>query len=113
MPFPNDENGDVLRRMQAHGFPFSKPHDVEFFAIFPSKETAYAVARLYVADDKAGDTLVTIRTQRAERGGMELKLVKSMLVTHENVTRFESRLAERVAEHDGHLDGWGVMQDAE
>lgn len=41
---------------------------------------------------------------------MELMLVKSMLVTHESVSAFESRLAERVSQHDGYMDGWGVLQ---
>jgi hypothetical protein len=34
-----------------------------------------------------------------------------MIVTYEDVSRFEETLAERVARVDGYLDGWGVMQD--
>ncbi len=108
--FPFDSNGDVFRRMQASGFDFSKPHDVEFFAVFRTEAEADEVAQLYLADHKAGERLVNIETRPAESGGMELELVKSMLLTHGAVTAFESVLRERVATRDGYLDGWGVLQ---
>lgn len=109
--FPDDANGDVLRRMQSSGFNFSEPHDVEFFAVFSTEGAADAVARQYAADHAAGDKLVNIETRPAEAGGMELMLVKRMLVTYENVSAFEAQLQSRVAAQDGYLDGWGVMQD--
>lgn len=40
---------------------------------------------------------------------MELELGVKMLLTHESVTNFEKRLAERVSHQDGYLDGWGVL----
>ncbi len=111
MEFPDDENGDVLRQMQEVGFDFTLPHDVEFFAIFATEEMAEAVGNQFVADRAKGEKIITIRTQPAEAGGMELILVKRMLVTYENVTEFENRLAERVSHHGGYLDGWGAMQE--
>lgn len=111
MQFPDDENGDVLRRMAESGFDFSIPHDVEFFAVFRTEREADVVARQFVADRAGGERIVAIETQPAEKGGMELMLVKSMLVTHENVSAFEARLAERVSQHDGYMDGWGVLQE--
>jgi len=97
--------------MQSLGFNFSKPHDVEFFAVFRTEEEADSVALQYVADHEAGDKLVNIETRPAESGGMELELVKNMLVTHENVSAFEALLQSRVSAHDGYLDGWGVLQE--
>jgi len=111
MPFPDDENGDVLRRMEASGFDFSVPHDVEFFAVFRTEYEADVVARQFVADRTGGEPITAIETRPAENGGMELMVVKSMLVTHENVSSFEARLAERVSRHDGYMDGWGVLQE--
>ena len=108
--FPNDANGDVLRRMQSSGFDFTKPHDVEFFAVFRTEKMADSVAMEFVADSKAGDKYKAINTKPATRGGMELRLVKSMLVTYENVTAVERKLAKRVSKHDGYMDGWGVFQ---
>lgn len=57
MEYPRDATGDVFRRLEAHGFDFNTPHDVEFFAILPTEEAADEVAKLYVADHKAGDEL--------------------------------------------------------
>ncbi len=110
MNFPKDENGDVFRRMQASNFDFTKQHDVEFFAVFRTEEAADSVAMEFVADRKAGEHLVNIETRPADSGGMELELVKRMIVTHEAVTEFEERLASRVSKHDGYMDGWGVLQ---
>lgn len=110
MQFPDDENGDVLRRMLTSGFDFSLPHHVEFFAVFRTEREADFVARQFVADRSGDESIVSIETRPAERGGMELMLVKSMLITHESVSAFESRLAERVSQHDGYMDGWGVLQ---
>jgi hypothetical protein len=111
MQFPDDENGDVLRRMAASGFPFDKPHEVDFFAVFPTMEAANTVARQYMADHHAGATMAGVETGPHHRAGAELKLVKTMLVTHENVTAFEGLLAERSRQVGGELDGWGVLQD--
>jgi regulator of ribonuclease activity B len=110
MTFPDDENGDVLRRMEAHGFDFSVPHSIDFFAIFPTEEAADFVAALYVADDKT-DPLSNIETRPAESGGMELIVAKKMLATHDNITRFEQVLRSRTENQGGHLDGWGALSD--
>jgi hypothetical protein len=111
MSFPNDENGDVFRRMEASAFDFSIPHNVDFFAVFPTMQEADAVAKQFIADHHAGALLVSVETYPSEKGGTELMVVKEMLVTHENVTRFEKLLAQRAEKHDGYVDGWGVMQE--
>ena len=111
MTFPDDENGDVFRRMEASAFDFSRPHNVDFFAIFPTMREANEVAKQFIADHHAGAPLVSVKTRPSEKGVTELMIVKSMLVTHEDVTNFENLLGRRVAQHDGCLDGWGVMQE--
>lgn len=111
MQFPNDANGDVLRRMQSHGFDFSKEHPIEFFAVYASEEEADKVAKMYVADLKSGERLVNIETRPYPEGGMELVLVKKMRASYENITGFEKRLQDRTNTVDGYLDGWGVLQE--
>ena len=44
MQFPDDENGDVLRRMAASGFDFGRAHDVDFYAVFGEQANAALVA---------------------------------------------------------------------
>lgn len=110
MQFPNDVTGDVFRRMEQAKFDFSTAHDVEFFSVFRTEAEADSVANLYLADHKTGNRLKNIETRPHQTGGMELLIVKTMFVTYENVTAFESVLANRVAKYDGYLDGWGVLQ---
>lgn len=111
MIFPNDANGDVLRRMQADGFDFSREYAIDFFAVFASEAVADQVARQYAADHAAGARLTRIETSPHADGGMELILTIRMLPTYENITDFENRLADRVAAVDGYLDGWGVLSE--
>jgi len=111
MLYPNDANGDVFRRLEAHGFDFGKPHSVEFHAVLPNEEAADRVAETYVADHQAGEKFDNIETKPGRTGGMALTVVKPMHVTYDNVSQFESKFRERVSKQGGHLDGWGVMQE--
>ncbi|MEX2287801.1 MAG: ribonuclease E inhibitor RraB [Planctomycetaceae bacterium] len=110
MKFPDDTNGDIFRMMERDGFDFTSEHVVDFHAVFATEEEADRIAHLYVADHKAGEKFTNIETQPFEEGGMELTLSKRMLVTYEAVSAFEARLAERVSQVNGYLDGWGVLQ---
>ena len=110
MNYPDDANGDVFRRMERHGFDFSQEHVVDFHAVMATEEEADKVARMFLADHKAGQKLENIETKPHEVGGMCLDLAKKMIVTYESVAAFEALLAERVSQFEGYLDGWGVMQ---
>jgi hypothetical protein len=109
--FPDDENGEALRRMAASGFDFSLAHHVDFFALFRSKEDAAVVARQLVEADRSESSLASVTTDTQQDGATELKMVRKMLVTHDNITKLERYLGEICARHGGELDGWGVMQD--
>ena len=113
MNFPDDANGDVLRRLQESNFDFSIPHSVDFYTVLSTEEEADFVAKEYANDHKNGDILDNIETNPYEEGGMELILAKKMLVTYENITKFEAKLQLRVSHHEGYLDGWGVLQENE
>ena len=111
MSYPENANGDVLRRMEESGFDFSVEHVVDFFAVFATEAEADQIARLYLADHKAGDTFKNIETRPRDEGGIELTLSKQMLVTYERITAFEHKLAERMSTVEGAMDGWGVLQE--
>ncbi|HRE13382.1 MAG TPA: ribonuclease E inhibitor RraB [Usitatibacteraceae bacterium] len=104
-------NADVFRRMREAGFDFTRPHDVEFFAVFRTEALADEVAQLYVDDHEAGDRLVNVETRPADKGGMELLLVKRLVVTPDAIAAFERKLQERIGPRDAYLDGWGVLQE--
>jgi len=109
--YPDDENGDVFRRLEKDNFDFSIEYPVEFFAIYATEEEADIVARQYVADLKSGQKFKNIETRPSENGGMELELVPVMLITYKNICEFEAKLAERTSEVMGYLDGWGILHE--
>ena len=111
MAYPDTASGDVFRRLEAHRFDFSVPHEVEFFMIFPDEQGAEAVAKGFVAEHKEGERLANVETRPGHEGGMELIIAKEMLVTYDNVTQFEAELGKRAAAFGGRLDGWGVLQE--
>ena len=110
--FPDDENGDVLRRMAASGFEFGRPHDVDFYAVFPLRADAVLVAQQLIEADAKESALTGVSTNEQPDGATELKVVRKMLITHDGITAFELCLGELCAARGGRLDGWGVMQDA-
>lgn len=86
---------------------------MEFVTTFPTEAAADAVAREYLDRHNAGkDKLGAIETRPGELGGMELVIVKQMLMTYEGVASFESQLAAAAHAHGGRFDGWEVMQAA-
>jgi len=109
--YPDDATGDVFRRLEADGFDFAVPHPVQFFAVYATEADADRVARQYASDWKRGQAFDNIETRPSDKGGMELELVPIMIVTYESVSAFERQLAERTAQVNGYLDGWGVWND--
>ena len=105
------ENTAVITRMIEDGVELSVPYDVDFLAVFPTAEAADKVAMMYVADSKLGQKFINIETMPGAEQGMELLLVKSLLVTAQSISEFESQLIERAKEHGGYADGWGMLSD--
>ena len=112
MHFPDDENGDVLRRMAASGFDFGRVHEIDFYALFAKQADAALVARQLIEADRSEHSLAAVSTDAGRNGSTELKVVRTMRATHDGISAFERRLGELCAAHGGELDGWGVMQDA-
>ena len=105
------ENAAVISSIIEDGVDLSVPYNVEFIAVFPTAEDAEKVALMYVADSKLGEDFVNIETTLREDEEVELILIKSMIVTPQNVSEFESRLIERAKMHGGAADGWGMLSD--
>jgi hypothetical protein len=109
--FPDDENGDVLRRMAASGFDFGRVHPVDFFAIFPARANAESVARQLIEADRSAGALASVTTGAHPRG-TELRVSRKMLISHAGITAYEQQLGETAVAQGGAVDGWGVEQGA-
>ncbi len=86
------------------------PRSVEFFSVLSTQEQAIIVAKQYLEDYMNGEKLDNIATQPYISGEMELILAKTMLVTQENISAFENKLAARLSVHDGRLNGWRIIR---
>jgi hypothetical protein len=99
--FPDDANGDVLRRLLEDGDDLRKPRDVDFSVAFPNSRSAKAFARLAEAQG-----------HRARLEGHEprdVTIVRNMLPTHAGITAFEDELDRLATPLGGRNDGWGCF----
>ncbi len=102
--FPDDSNGDVLRRLQRSGDDFSIARDVDFSVVFPDEGRAEEFAGAC----RAAGYQATVRKfdVRPERP-WDVTIVKHMLLTHGDITGFEMELEAAASPLDGKSDGWG------
>jgi hypothetical protein len=103
--FPDDDNGDVLRRMASHGDNLAAPRNVDFEHIFPSIEAAFAFTAQVV---NRTDT-VSVKWYDA-RSSWNVRVTRHMTPTHRAITELELSLDKIARDHGGNADGWGCMQ---
>ncbi len=103
--FPDDENGDVLRRMQESGDDLDQPRVIDFAFAFPERPQAIAFAE--ALDDRSLEICISYYE---EREMWQTVVKRHMLPTHEDITAWESALAGHAEAVGGEPDGWGCMQ---
>lgn len=105
LDIPDDENGDVLRRMLEHGDDLSKPRNIEFCFAFTDRKQALDFAA--IVDEH--DLEVSISSYD-ERNGWQVIVTRHMIPTHREITQLEISLAKRAESAGGQADGWGCLQ---
>lgn len=93
------------------GLDLSRPYAVEFYSVLRSQLDATAVAMKYLRDLVKDASMDNVMIHPYTNGGVEVVLVKTMLVTRENISEIESKLAERLSAYDGYLNGWRIVRD--
>ena len=106
MGIPNDENGQVLRRMVEHGDDLTVPRPIDFEHVLPSLGTAQEMAR--AARELGYETRINRRGLLSR--GRDVTCTREMLPTHAAITEAERCLAAIARKLGGHEDGWGCMQ---
>ena len=101
--YPDDADGDALRRVAATGADMSRPMEIEFFVAVPGREAGEAVARLVAA---AGYRPELVHDEEDDRWDCYCR--KTMLATHEGVTAAQRDLDELGRAFGGSSDGWGT-----
>ena len=103
--FPDDENGDVLRRMQASGDNLDVPRDMNFAFAFKTQSEAERFAAAVTAPDYHAEA-----SPYSERKMWQAEVTHHMTPTHAAITELEARLTKIAVEYGGEADGWGSFQ---
>jgi regulator of RNase E activity RraB len=102
--FPNDADGDALRRVAADGNDLTKPMTIDFTVVVPDEASATSVAR--AARSAGYETAIDLDEESDESICVCTKL---MLATYDNVLRAQEELQELAAPYGGEVDGWGTF----
>lgn len=105
--FPNDDNGQALRRMLSDGDRLHVPRDIDFSIVFRS-------------DRRLGDFISMARKldcvfaveEAVEDGATywDVTITRYMPATHAAITQFEKTLEAFAGPFGGALDGWGCFR---
>jgi len=106
--YPNDENGDALRRMEAEGDDLTRPRDIEFTVVFPSERSAkqfvsHMRTQGYEASPEFSETV--------EGFPWDVIVVKHMVPSYAEIGDFETMLQSAADPFGGHNDGWGSFSE--
>lgn len=111
MHWPNDADGDVLRRIEAEGFDFSSDHTIDFnidFNEWPLSEIAkQEITELYPSCEFIEPDEEDIKNGMAT-GYVQFQLVDKL--TYELVTEIQKQVTNSVKRYGGWCESWGVWQ---
>ncbi len=103
---PNDDNGDVLRRMEANGDDLDSPRDINFSVVFPDEISAESFAERF----RYEGYLVRVELSGVkEECPWDVTVVKHMMPSHSGITEFEQEVADFAKPLGGFNDGWGCF----
>ena len=104
---PDDENGDVLRRMQESGDDLSKPRDIDFTVVLPDKAAAQAFGDRF---HELGYRISAEKSNTVPQLPWDIVVTKFMVPSHAGITQFEQELQAVASPLGGRNDGWGCYE---
>lgn len=107
VPFPDDENGDVLRRMHESGDDLSKAREVDFTVVLPDKAAAQEFGDHF---HELGYKVSAEESKTVPELPWDVVVVKFMVPTHAGITQFEQELQAVASQVGGRNDGWGCFE---
>lgn len=106
MIYPDDANGDVLRRMAARGDDLSKPRNIDFSVVFADANSAQQFAEYFRT---LGHNVSVEHSESRPDFPWDVLVVQYMAPSHEAITAFEDLLQSVADRWGGHNDGWGCF----
>jgi len=106
MTYPDDANGDALRRMEAQGDDLRRARNIEYTVVFPNESSANQFAtHMQTLGYEASVEL----SETAEEFPWDVIVVKHMVRCHSEIEKFEATLEDAARAYGGHNDGWGCF----
>jgi regulator of RNase E activity RraB len=104
MDYPDDDDGDALRKVAEAGADMTRPMVIEFSIDAADERSARNIAELVEA--RGFDPSISDNDGGAS---WSVYCAKSMLATYEGVVAVQAELNALVAAHGGECDGWGTF----
>ena len=102
--YPNDADGDALRKVAENGADMSRSMVIDFSVEVPDERTARRVAEVVAAH--GFDPSIS---EDDDSDSWSVYCSKSMLATYEGVVAVQVELSELLSPHGGICDGWGTF----
>jgi Regulator of ribonuclease activity B len=106
MIYPDDDNGDVLRRMESHGDDLTRPRDIDFTVVFPDENSAQIFSKRF---ERLGYKVSMKFAEIAKGLPWDVLVVKHMMPSHQGVGDFEGLLQREGEALGGRNDGLGCI----
>jgi len=104
-PWPDDDDGDALRRLEAHSDDFSIPRDINFSVVFADRTSA----KLFVAQVLQLGYQAELQSGAANPDTEDVNVVKHMRPSYAAIRDFEALLLRNAEPLGGFNDGWGCF----
>jgi hypothetical protein len=104
--FPDDENGDVLRRLQKDGDDLAKLREVNFTVVFATEKPAQEFGEHFV---RRGYKISIEKSNCVPDMPWDVVVTRHMAPSHSGITQFEEELQEIAEGLGGRNDGWGCF----
>jgi hypothetical protein len=115
LSFPDDADGDALRRVERRGSDMSRPMKIDFMIDVPNQRAGEAIA----SRAEALGYMVKVVYDAGEAGTEDdvpswtCYCTKRMLATYEGVVAVQVELEAISSPFGGHCDGWGTSGNQE
>jgi len=106
MMYPNDANGDALRRMESEGDDLTRPRSIDFNVIFADENSAEQFAQHFRA---LGHEVSVEATETKPGYPWDVVVAQRMVPSYDGIVGFESLLQSVAGRWGGRNDGWGCF----
>lgn len=107
LDFPNDKNGNVLRRMQEDCDDLSQPRDINFTVVLPDSDAVQEFGSYFY---NLGLQVKAKKTNNVSALPWDVVVTINMLLTYDEITDFEVKLTKVAEPLGGRNDGWACFQ---